>query len=54
MTNYRVSRAESLRMQAFDKRADAAEAKKIKAAEAKKAKVSKKVGSGMSTAEDQK
>ena len=54
MTNYRVSKAESLRMQAFDKRADAAEAKKAKAAETKEAKVSKKVGSGVTTAEDQK
>jgi hypothetical protein len=38
MTNYRVSKAESLRLRAFDKKAEAAEAKKAKAAEAKNAK----------------
>ena len=37
MGNYRVSKAESLRMRAFDKKVEAAEAKKVKA-EAKKAK----------------
>jgi hypothetical protein len=38
MANYRVSKAESLRMRTFDKKAEAAEAKKAKA--------DKKVGVG--------
>ena len=42
MTNYRVSKALSLRMRAFDKKAEAAEAKKVKAAE-KKANADKRV-----------
>lgn len=33
MTTYRVSKAQSLRMRAADKKAEAAEAKKAKAAE---------------------
>jgi hypothetical protein len=41
MANYRVSKAESLRLRAFDKKVEAAEAKK-KASEAKKAKADKK------------
>ena len=41
MTIYRVSKAQSLRMRAFDKKAEAAEARKAKAAE-KKAKSDKK------------
>jgi len=40
MTNYRVSKALSLRMRAFDKKAEAAETRKVKAAE-KKAKADK-------------
>lgn len=40
MTTYRVSKVQSLRMRAFDKKAEVAEAKKIKAAE-KKAKADK-------------
>ena len=43
-TTYRVSKAQSLRMRAFDKRAEAADAKKAKAAETKKAKADKKAG----------
>jgi hypothetical protein len=45
MTTYRVSKAQSLRMRAFDKKAEAAEAKKVKAAE-KKAKAEKKSNAG--------
>jgi hypothetical protein len=45
MANYRVSKAESLRLRAFDKRVEPAEAKKAKA-EAKKAKADKKAGAG--------
>ena len=41
-TTYRVSKAQSLRLRAFDKRAEAAEAKKAKAAEAREAKANKK------------
>ena len=39
---YRVSKALSLRMQAYDKKVEAAEAKKAKAAELQKAKADKK------------
>jgi hypothetical protein len=46
MTNYRVSKAQSLRMRAFDKKAEATEAKKAKAADTKKAKADKKAGAG--------
>ena len=46
-TPYRVSKAQSLRMRAFDKRAEAAELKAAKAAEAKKAEVTKKAGMGL-------
>jgi hypothetical protein len=35
MANYRVSKAQSLRMRAFDKQAEDAEARKVKAAEKK-------------------
>ena len=45
MTIYRVSKAQSARMRAFDKKVEAAEAKKIKAAE-KKAKTDKKSAAG--------
>jgi hypothetical protein len=41
-TTYRVSKALSLRMQAYDKKVEAAEAKKAKAAELQKAKAEKK------------
>jgi hypothetical protein len=41
MTNYRVSKAQSLRMRAADLKAEAAEAKKAKAAETKRAKADK-------------
>jgi len=41
-TTYRVSKAQSLRMRAYDKRVEAAEAKKAKAAEVQKAKADKK------------
>jgi hypothetical protein len=41
-TTYRVSKALSLRMQAYDKKVEAAEAKKAKAAESQKAKAEKK------------
>ena len=41
-TTYRVSKAQSLRMRAFDKQAEAAEAKKAKAVEVQKAKAEKK------------
>lgn len=41
MTNYRVSKAQSLRMRAADMKAEAAEARKAKAAEKKKAKADK-------------
>ena len=41
-TTYRVSKAQSLRMAAHDRRVEAAEAKKAKAAETKKAKDDKK------------
>jgi hypothetical protein len=41
-TTYRVSKAQSLRMQAYDKKVEAAEAKKAKAAELQKAKADKK------------
>jgi hypothetical protein len=37
-TTYRVSKAQSLRMRAFDKKAEAAEAKKAKADEARRVK----------------
>jgi hypothetical protein len=43
-TTYRVSKAQSLRLRAFDKRAEALEAKKLKAAEAKMAKAAKGTG----------
>ena len=43
-TTYRVSKAQSLRMRAYDKRVEAAEAKKAKADEAKKAKAAKDAG----------
>ena len=43
-TTYRVSKALSLKMRAFDQRAEAAEAKKAKAAAAKQAKADKKAG----------
>ena len=45
MTTYRVSKAQSLRMRAFDKKAEAAEAKKVKASE-KKTKANKKADVG--------
>jgi hypothetical protein len=41
-TTYRVTKAQSLRMAAYDKRVEAAEAKKAKAAEVQKAKADKK------------
>ena len=41
-TTYRVSKAQSLRMAAYDKKVEAAEAKKAKAAEVLKAKADKK------------
>jgi hypothetical protein len=41
MPTYRVSKAQSLRMRAFDKKAEAAEARKVKHAD-KKAKADKK------------
>ena len=41
-STYRVSKAQSLRMAAYDKKVEAAEAKKAKAAEVLKAKVNKK------------
>jgi hypothetical protein len=44
MTNYRVSKAQSLRMRAADMKAEAAEARKAKAAEKKKAKADKEAG----------
>jgi hypothetical protein len=44
MTNYRVSKALSLRMRAADMKAEAAEARKAKAAEKKKAKADKAAG----------
>jgi hypothetical protein len=50
MTNYRVSKAQSLRMRAFDKKAEAAEAKKAKAAE-KKAEKDKKSANSQEGAE---
>ena len=43
-TTYRVSKAQSLRMRAYDKKVDAAEAKKAKAAEAKRAKLEENGG----------
>ena len=46
MVNHRVSKAESLRMRAFDKKVEVAEAKKAKTAETKKAKADKKAGMG--------
>jgi hypothetical protein len=45
MTNYRVSKAQSLRMRAFDKKVEAAEAKKAKAAE-KQTKADEKESTG--------
>jgi hypothetical protein len=45
MTTYRVSKAQSLRMRAFDKKAEAAEVKRVKAAE-KKTKADKKASAG--------
>jgi hypothetical protein len=42
MSNYRVSKAQSLRMRAADRKAEALEAKRAKAAETKKAKADKK------------
>jgi hypothetical protein len=45
MTTYRVSKAQSLRMRAFDKKTEAAQAKKAKAPE-KKAKANKKPDMG--------
>ena len=44
MTTYRVSKAQSLRMQAADKKAEAVEARKVKTAEKKKAKADKEAG----------
>ena len=41
-TTYRVSKAQSLRMHAYDKKVEAAEARKAKAAELQKAKADKK------------
>jgi len=41
-TTYRVSKAQSLRMAAYDRKVEAAEAKKAKAAEVLKAKADKK------------
>ena len=41
-TTYRVSKAQSLRMHAYDKKVEAAEARKAKAAELQKAKAEKK------------
>jgi hypothetical protein len=41
-TTYRASKAQTLLLRALDKKADAAEAKKVLAAEAKKAKAEKK------------
>ena len=41
-TTYRVSKAQSLRMLAYDKKVEAAEARKAKAAESQKAKADKK------------
>jgi len=43
-TTYRVTKAQSLRLRAFDKRAEAAEAKLAKANEAKLAEAEKKAG----------
>jgi hypothetical protein len=43
VTTYRVSKAQSIRMRAFDLRVEAAEAKKVRIAEAKKAKADKKM-----------
>ena len=45
-TMYRVSKAQSLRMRAFDEKTDAAEAKKVKAAIRKKAQADKKAAAG--------
>ena len=42
-TTYRVSKAQSLRMAAYDKKVEAAEAKKLKAAEVQKSNAEKKV-----------
>jgi hypothetical protein len=42
-TTYRVSKAQSLRMAAHDRRVEAAEAKKLKAAEVQKSNAEKKV-----------
>jgi hypothetical protein len=42
MTNYRVSKAQSLRMRAADMKAEAAEARKAKAAEKKKGRPTRK------------
>jgi hypothetical protein len=44
MTNYRVSKAQSLRMRAADMKAEAAEARRAKAAGKKKAKADKDAG----------
>jgi len=42
-TAYRLSKAQSLRMRAYDARVEAAEAKKVKAAEKKQAEADKEV-----------
>jgi hypothetical protein len=43
-TTYRVSQAQSLRMRAYDKKVEAAEARKAKRAEVQKAKADKRAG----------